>query len=255
MSSGDLIIRGLGCGYPRARVIEGLDLPPLPPGSITTLLGPNAAGKTSLLKAIAGQLQVTGRITLGDRDLTGLSAAARADLIGYMPQTAIGRIGLTVLDCVMTALPRTGGTALDERAMQVLARFGVADLANRPMRVLSGGQRQAVSLAVAVARNPAVLLLDEPTSALDLARRHLILRDIRALADEGHIVLLVLHDLAFAAQWSDRIAVLGRGKLEAFGTPRDVLTPDLLRRVWRIDARVETCSQGSLQIITDGALL
>ncbi|MBK4215120.1 ABC transporter ATP-binding protein [Paracoccus caeni] len=250
-----MIIRDLSCGYPRARVIEGLSLPPLPPGSITTILGPNAAGKTSLLKAIAGQIETEGRIMLGDEDLTRLTAAARSGRVGYMPQTAIGRIGLTVLDCVMTALARTGDAPLDQRAMQVLDRFGVADLANRPMRVLSGGQRQAVSLAVAVARNPVILLLDEPTSALDLARRHLILGHIRALADEGHIVLLVLHDLAFAAQWSDRIAVLGRGRLEAFGTPEDVLTPEILRRVWRIDARVERCSRGSLQIITDGAML
>lgn len=253
--SGDLTIRDVSCGYRGEKVIAGLTLPPLPPGSITTVLGPNGAGKSSLLKALAGQIKTQGQMFLGARDLSALTPAARAGLIGYMPQTAIGRIGLTPLDCVMTALPRSAETPADARALAILHRFGIADLAGRPMRVLSGGQRQAVSLAVAVARDPKVLLLDEPTSALDLARRHLILRDIRALADDGRIVLLVLHDLAFAAQWSDHIAVLGRGRLEAFGTPEAVLTPDLLRRVWRIEARVERCSRGGLQFITDGAIL
>ncbi|MDP0926635.1 ABC transporter ATP-binding protein [Paracoccus onubensis] len=251
----DFRIKKLSCGYRNRAVIHDITLPSLQPGTIVALIGPNGAGKSTLLRGLAGLLPVTGSVTLDGQELTHLPPPHRADLIGFMPQGVIGRVGLSVLECVMTALPRHSpdGMEADVAALTVLARLGADDLANRAVGQLSGGQRQAVGLAVAIARDPKLLLLDEPTSALDLARRHMIMQHVRDLTHEGRIAVVVLHDLAYAAQWADRIAILHEGRLFAFGTPDEVLTPDMLRHVYRIDARVERCSAGRLQIMTDGA--
>lgn len=254
--NGTVIIDHLSCGYGRRDVIRDVTLPRLRPGSVTALIGPNAAGKSTMLRGLAGLLPVRGRLSIGGIDLTRLPAPRRAELVGFMPQNLIGHIGLSVLECVMVAMSRDSATALvaDEAALAVLRRIGIADLANRPVGHLSGGQRQAVGLAVVISRNPHLLLLDEPTSALDLARRHMIMRQIRDLAREGHTIIVVLHDLAFAAQWADNIAVLAKGGLHAFGSPTEVITPDMLRDVYHVAARVEHCSAGRIQVMTDDAI-
>ena len=251
----ELQINGISCGYRNRAVIRDITLPLLQSGTIVALIGPNGAGKSTLLRGLAGLLPVTGSVMLDGQELAHLPPPRRADLVGFMPQGVIGRVGLSVLECVMTALPRhsSEGMDADEAALAVLARLGADDLANRAIGQLSGGQRQAVGLAVAIARDPKLLLLDEPTSALDLARRHMIMQHVRDLTHDGRIAIVVLHDLAYAAQWADRIAVLHEGRLFAFGTPDEVLSPDMLRHVYRIEARVERCSAGRLQIMTDGA--
>ncbi|MDF3607749.1 ABC transporter ATP-binding protein [Paracoccus sp. DMF-8] len=108
-----------------------------------------------------------------------------------------------------------------------------------------------VGLAQAVVRDPRLLLLDEPTSALDLARQVRLLGDVRRLAAEGRIVLAVLHDLALAARWADRIVVLHNGRLHSAGRPDEVLTPAMLSEVYGVEARVEYCSRGHLMVLID----
>src|SRR5690606_21060257 len=117
---------------------------------------------------------------------------------------------------------------------------------------LSGGQRQLASLAQTIVRDPVVLLLDEPTSALDLARSHRMMAEMRALAREGHVVLAVLHDLALAARWADRLLVLDGGRLHSGGPPEEVLTEAMLAEVYGVEARVERCSRGRLMVLVDG---
>ena len=109
-----------------------------------------------------------------------------------------------------------------------------------------------VGLAQALVRDPALLLLDEPTSALDMARQVRLLTEVRRVAAEGRVVLAVLHDLALAAQWADRIAVLHKGRLHSFGTPAEVVTPAMLAEVYGVEARVERCSRGRLMVLIDG---
>ena len=109
-----------------------------------------------------------------------------------------------------------------------------------------------VGLAQAVMREPKLLLLDEPTSALDLARQYRLMSEVQKLARDGRVVVAVLHDLALAAQWADRIILMANGALLAAGSPEEVLTPANLARAYGISARIERCSQGRLSVLVDG---
>ncbi|MFC3169597.1 MULTISPECIES: ABC transporter ATP-binding protein [Paracoccus] len=250
-----LCVSDVSLHYGPRPILHGLTLPDLKPGEVTVLAGPNAAGKSTLLRAIAQLAPYRGNIALDGEDLARMPIRRRARLIGVMPQTLPSGSSLVVLESVIAAL-RAGSDALglqaDEKAMAVLERLGIGDLAMEPLDQLSGGQRQMVSLAQAIVRDPRVLLLDEPTSALDLARQVRLLGELRALAAEGRIVVAVLHDLAMAAQWADRIVLMHRGALHSSGQPATVLTPDLLAQVYGVRARVERCSQGRITVMIDG---
>lgn len=255
-----LHVRQLTVGYKRKTVLHDIDLPDVAPGQVVALVGPNGAGKSTLLRTLAGLLPATGDVRLGELDLLRCSRRERAAVLGFMPQTLPDGIALSVLETLLGAL--RGGDPLSahgsarqqqERAFAVLQQLGVEHLALQPLDSLSGGQRQMVSLAQAVIRQPRLLLLDEPTSALDLRYQNDVMSMVRQLADEGRIVVVVLHDLGLAARWADCIMVLERGRLHAAGTPEQTLTPSMLEQVYRVQARVERCSLGRVHIHVDGS--
>lgn len=252
-----LSLQGITIRYGRRTVIDGLSLPDLAAGQFTVLAGPNAAGKSTLLRAIAQLAPHHGRIAMAGRDLAHLPGPERARLVGFMPQTLPAGSSLIVLEGILAALRATGempATAAAATAMAVLERLGIGDLALRPMDQLSGGQRQMVSLAQTIVRNPKLLLLDEPISALDLARQVRLLAELRRLARDGRVVVAVLHDLALAARWADRIVVLRGGAVYSDGTPGEVLTPAMLAEVYGVEARVEHCSHGNPLVLIDREL-
>lgn len=252
--TGALAIRDLTVRYGTRKVLDGLTLPDLRPGELTLLLGPNAAGKSTLLRAIAGMQASQGEILLDGAPLARLGATARAGKIGYMPQNVPSGAAMTVLDSVIAALraggPVTGDPA--EVALRALDRFGIAGRGEMRLDSLSGGQRQLTSLAQTIVRNPPVLILDEPTSALDLAHSHMMMDEMRRLAREGHVVLAVLHDLVLSAQWADRLLVVNDGRLHSTGTPQEVLTERMLAEVYGVTARVERASCGRPMVLVDG---
>ncbi|WP_411033692.1 ABC transporter ATP-binding protein [Shinella sp. BYT-45] len=253
-----LAVRGLTAGYRGRAVLHRLTLPPLVPGELAVLVGPNAAGKSTLLHTLANLVPGNGTVTFGDRDLARLDPHERARLIGFMPQGLPGGVGLTVVEGVIVALraTRNGSKGRDmiEEAFDVLARLGIADLAMQRLDRLSGGQRQLASLAQAVSGEPPILILDEPTSALDPARQFQILRLVKDYARGGRIAMIVLHDLAAAARWADRLIVLDQGRLHSAGTPQEVLTPAMLAEVYGVAARVEATASGHLCIEIDDCL-
>lgn len=250
-----LTIRNLQAGYHNSPVIQNLTLPPIHSG-VVALVGPNGAGKSTLLRALAQLISARGEIKLGVTDLMQMKPALRASSIGFMPQSLPENITLTVLETIIATLKVAGSgdnnQPVEERAYDVLARLGIADLTSKPLNNLSGGQRQVVSLAQAIASMPALLLLDEPTSALDLARQFLIMKQVQNYAREDRIVVAVLHDLALAAQWADQIIVLAQGGLYAAGAPEEIITPQMLAEVYHIEARVERCMRGQIRIMVDG---
>ncbi|HMR30558.1 MAG TPA: ABC transporter ATP-binding protein [Geminicoccaceae bacterium] len=256
-----LRIDGLGVGYGARRVIDRLSLPPIEGGGVTALIGPNAAGKTTLLRALAGLLPASGSVRLGDVELTRLGHAEHALHVTYMPQALPQRVSLTVIEATLSALMSApAGRAASEapprlRVMRTLDRLGIADLALRGLDELSGGQRQLASLAQSIVREPEVLLLDEPTSALDLRHQMQVMQLVAELARErGIIVVVVLHDIALASRWSRRLVVLAGGELAADGPPEEAVTPEMLARVYGVEARVERCSRGFVQVMVDRAL-
>ena len=239
-------VTGLSAGYGGRTIVHPLDLAPIAPGQVVSLIGPNAAGKTTLLRALAGLHPAQGSVRLGDRDLLRLPLADHARFVTYMPQSLPQRVALTVLETVVSALrasPVDGAIGSDQailaRAMEVIERVGIGALAMTGLDHLSGGQRQLASLAQALARGPRILLLDEPISALDLHYQLRVMKLVRELAAErGMIALMVLHDLSIAARWSDRILVVAAGRLVADGPPAQAITPDILASVYRVAADI-----------------
>lgn len=250
-----LAIADLTTGYGGKDVIHALSLPPIAPGQVVSLLGPNAAGKTTLLRALAGLQPARGSVRLGDRELLSLPLADHAQSVTYMPQSLPQRVALTVLEAVIGAArasPVDGAgdsaAALVDRAMEVIERTGIGHLAMQGLDHLSGGQRQLASLAQALVRSPRVLLLDEPISALDLHYQLRVMKLIRALAQErGMIIVMVLHDLGIAARWSDRVVVMAQGAVAADGPPAEAIDARVLADVYRVSARV-TPQGGGLHI-------
>lgn len=255
-----LAVDAFSVSYPGRRIIDRLSIPAITGGTMTALVGPNAAGKTTLLRGLAGLIRAEGSVRLDGRELLSLPSPSYARHVTYMPQALPQRVALTVFEGVLSALNASAPVAatsdeIHRRALSTLQRLGIADLAMRPLDQLSGGQRQMASLAQAVARQPAVLLLDEPTSALDLRHQWRVMQVVSDLArEQGMIAMLVLHDIALAARWCDRLIVLSNGKVAADGPPRDALTPALFADVYGVEARIETCSRGSVQVMVDGML-
>lgn len=209
-------------------------------GQITTLVGTNGCGKTTLLKAIARQLPLLdGQILLQGRSVRTYDRKEFARAVAFMPQVrnipeisvrglvSHGRFPYLGLSRQMTSKDR----AAVEQAMQ---SAGVARWADRDLRELSGGERQRVYVAMALAQGGDAILLDEPTTYLDVAAQFELLELLRKLADQGKTVVLVLHDLAQALQYSDRVAVLAEGKLAAFDAPQQLFEQKILDGIFGV---------------------
>ena len=253
MSSEGLLIRHAQVKYGRRVVIADASLPELRPGTLTALIGPNGAGKSTLLRGLAGLEPMAGSISLQGQPLAPMSVAQRARLITYMPQHLPPGLGLSVTESIMAAL-RVGGGAGDylEQAYGALQRIGIEQLADSMLNALSGGQRQLVSLAQLIARQPRVMLLDEPTSALDLSYQLRVMECVREMVREHRLIaVIVMHDISLAARYADHIAVLRQGAVMDFGSAEQVLTPQLFAQVYGVKARVERCSQHTLQVLVD----
>jgi iron complex transport system ATP-binding protein len=229
------------------------------PGTVTAILGPNGAGKSTLLDALAGLLPPSaGTIRLGGVAVSALPARERAKAIGYLPQGASIHWNLAVRELVeLGRLPHRGPFAglseADRAAVDgAIAAADLIALADRPIGALSGGERARVLLARVLAGAPAVLLADEPLANLD--PRHAVdaLRLFRRVADQGAAVVLVLHDLAAAAQAADRLLLLAGGRLVGDGTPREVLTPELLRLAYGVEMRVLDDPELGLLVVPTG---
>lgn len=255
MTSPTLHTRDLVVRYRRHQVLHGINLPPIHSGQLVVLAGPNGAGKSTLLKALAGLVPAHGQVLYGDQDWLRCRARERARQIGFMPQGLPQDSELSVLEATLAALQDNALGSQVSREFQALAtleRLNIGQLAFQPLAQLSGGQRQLAGLAQAVVRGCPVLMLDEPVSALDLAHQWQVMHMTRQLANDGRIVLIVLHDLGLAAQWADQLIVLHQGRLQEFGSPAHILTPALLSTVWGINAHIERSEQGRIHISVEG---
>ena len=211
-------------------------------GRVTAVLGPNAAGKTTLLRLMLGQLQPGhGVVTLDGESVTAMSARRRARRIGYVPQRGSVGFAFTVRRVVAMGRyahgePAEGGAAVEA----ALASLGLEGLADRSFVELSGGQQQRVLLARAVAQAAGegrVLLLDEPAAGLDLRHVHEALGLVRRLAGTGLAVAVVMHDLSLAARYADEAWLIDDGRLVAAGPWAEVLDPSRLEPVYGVSLR------------------
>jgi len=242
-----LEVSGIACTYDSTDVLSGVTVR-LSPGDFVALAGPNGSGKSTLIRALSGVLRPRlGTALLDGRDLYTLPARQSARAIAVLPQETALEFEFTCEEIVfMGRAPHLGRfeteTERDRAVVQEsMERTATWDLRKRPIVELSGGERQRVLLARAFAQEPRVLLLDEPTAHLDLSFQVQILRLVRALRDEKRTAVLAsLHDLNLAAAYADRIVLLSRGRIEAAGTPQEVLSERVLRPVFGPEVAVRT---------------
>ncbi|MFB4419696.1 ABC transporter ATP-binding protein [Streptomyces sp. QL37] len=239
-----LAATGITVGYGGRTVIDGLDVT-IPPGLITTIIGPNGCGKSTLLRTLTRLLKPTaGAVVLDGEDIVKLRTRDVARKLGLLPQAPVAPEGLTVADLVARGRHphqswlrqwSSDDASVVERA---LAMTGVSELAGRPVDSLSGGQRQRVWISMTLAQGTDLLLLDEPTTYLDLAHAIDVLDLVDDLHESGRTVVMVLHDLNLATRYSDNLVVMREGAILAQGHPRDVITAELLEEAFGLRAKV-----------------
>lgn len=216
-------------------------------GELVALIGPNGSGKTTLLRLLSGILSPqVGRVWLDGGELSGLSRKEIAQRIAVVPQSLEVPFGFTVEEMVLLGRtpylrPWRGVTGEDWEAVAVaMSWVGIAGLSSRPFNELSGGERQQVILAMALAQEPEVLLLDEPTVHLDIAHQLAILELVRRLNQEkGLTVLAAIHDLNLAALYFPRLLLMHHGQLVADGSPQEVLNKEWIAEVFGAEVDIQ----------------
>ena len=241
-----IALKNLRAGYPNRPVLEGVDLD-FRPGEVLAILGPNGCGKSTLLRTSNGLLAKSGGEVLVDGvPLEELAPREIAKKVAYLPQSrSVPNItaGRMVLHGRFPYLsyPRRYRREDHEMVKRALDWVGAADLASRPLPELSGGQRQKVYLAMALAQDTSTILMDEPTTYLDVGCQLEVMALARRLAEEGRAVVMVLHDLTLALRYAHRAALLYEGKVRQTGTPEELFQGSVLSRVMGVSlGRVET---------------
>jgi iron complex transport system ATP-binding protein len=240
-----LLINSISVNYGEMKILQDVSLE-VAAGEVVALIGPNGAGKTTLIRAISGVLPLrSGSVQADGKDLSTVSITQRARLIAVVPQARKLPSAYTVNQAVlMGRTPYLGWIGNPsqrdyDKTNWALESTNLSDLANRRVEELSGGEQQLVLVARALAQDAKVILLDEPTAHLDLRHQATILELVRKLSrDRSLAVLMSLHDLNLVSLFSDKVALLGEGRLKAFGTPQEVFNQDYLSDVYQVPLHI-----------------
>lgn len=238
-----LKLENLGFSFGRNQILKDVSFR-VPEGAIVSLVGPNGSGKTTLLRCIVGALHPgRGRILLDGQPLAKTESRGFASRIGYVPQIEGNGFPVTVFDAVLLGRKPYISWNPSQRDLEVvsdtLMLLGLDEFALREMNELSGGEKQKVLIARAIANEPHLLVLDEPTSSLDLKHQVEILDLISGLSQHRHIsVIMAMHDLNLATMYSDRLVMLKDGRVMGDAPPSELLTADIIRSLYGVDVSV-----------------
>lgn len=249
-----LEIKNLNVAYGNHHVLHDVSIKAAQPGQFVGVLGPNASGKSTLFKTITGLNKAkSGTMLLDGVELSSLGRKDRARQISYMPQTYGSNAYLSVFDAVLLALKQISKWHVNENELDnvhsILSELSLAEIANRPLATLSGGQKQMVAVAQTLVRTPRLVLLDEPTSALDLHHQLSIMSAIRkAMIKRNLIVFAALHDLNLAAQFCDQLILIREGRIVANGNAPDVLAMEEIGQTYQVEASLEMTRRGTCYV-------
>jgi iron complex transport system ATP-binding protein len=241
-----LTIEDISFSYKEKPVLENVGLQVIK-GEIIGILGPNGCGKTTLLKLLNRNLHPkAGKVMMEGTDLEEISKRRIARHIAVVPQSNEIRFAFSVRDIVtmgrMPFLDRFQGESSDDMAIvdEAMAKTSITAFADRPINTMSGGERQRVIIARALAQRPEIILLDEPTLHLDINHQFEVLELMKKLSDEEDLtVVIVSHDLPMVVKYCDRIVLIHDHKVFAIGTPEEVLTKENMKVVFNINAVLE----------------
>ena len=254
-----LSVQNLTFSYADHTVLEDVSFD-VDRGEFLSLLGPNGVGKSTLFRCMLGTLTgYRGQVLVEGQEIRTLPQSQRARRIAYIPQIHRPTFGYTVLDTVLMGTTRhlspfaSPKQTQMEAALDALDRVGVSALSDRSFAHLSGGEQQLVLIARALAQQSDILIMDEPTSALDYGNQLRVLQQVRALSREGYTVLLSTHNPQHALTFADRVLALHQGAVAAHGPAREVLTPALIRRLYRVETALADTRGGSVLVpLTEG---
>ncbi len=241
-----LLIQGITAGYEKHIVLQDVSMN-VAPGEFVGLLGPNGCGKTTLLRVISGILTPrSGQVILDGRNILTMTRRTWAQTAACLMQDMGMDTTFTVREVALLGrsphLPRFGWESHHDHAIaqKAMEEADIAHLADRPVSAISGGERQRAFFAMCLAQGPRLLLLDEPVNHLDLGHQIQLLECVRRLNRQNKLTVVgVFHDLNLASEYCDRLLVLRNGRIEAAGTPGEVVTPELIDRVYGAKVVVE----------------
>lgn len=238
-----LCAQDLEVGYNDAPIIRELNLE-IPAGEFTIIVGPNACGKSTLLRALARVLPAKGTITIAGKQLAEFRNKELAQVMGLLPQSPLAPDGIRVYDLIARGrYPHQDifGRWQEKDRQAVAAameKTRVTDLADKRLDELSGGQRQRVWLAMILAQETQIVLFDEPTTYLDITHQVEVLNVARELQQAGVTVVMVLHELTLAFRYATYLVVMAQGAIAARGSVNEIVTESLLREVYDLDCRL-----------------
>lgn len=241
-----LACKGVSAGYGGEHIVKDISVT-IPAGKITALIGPNGCGKSTLLKVLGNQLKNEhGQVTLGERGLDSFSARDFARQVSFLPQQPVVPEGMTVRELIAFGrYPYTGAFASlsesDQQAIDEAAKLtSVEDFLGHSAMELSGGQKQRMWIAMTLAQETSIMLLDEPTTFLDPAHQLVILELVKSLNRQGRTIVMVVHDMAHAAKFSDHVVVMKEGKILEQGPTESTLDPSLIKKAFNISTLMVT---------------
>lgn len=249
-----LEIQNLSFSYANKPVLHDIAVSGFVPGQVTALIGPNAAGKSTFFKCVAGLLKTNGaQIKVDGKDKTETKRQEWNRNVCYMPQLFSSNAALTVFDVVLLARKNMQGWRVSDDDVEIVAdtlkMLNVSHIAEFFVGDISGGQQQIISIAQAIVRQPSLYLLDEPTSALDLRHQLEIMSVIREVTRERKIVSIVaMHDLNLAARFADHVVLMREGKIISSGRPYDILSSPELAQTYGVKIDIHKTKSGVLTV-------
>jgi iron complex transport system ATP-binding protein len=252
-----LLVENISAAYGKTTIIRGVSFG-VSEGEIVSILGANGSGKSTLLKALCGVLPYRGKITIDAIDAKSLSAKARAEIFAYIPQSQTVPFAFSAFEIALMGRFRFSSYDLDysasdkKAALNALETVGAARLKDRVFNSLSGGERQLVVIARALAQEARIIVLDEPVTGLDMGNQLRLLNLLRELQKQGKTVIQTTHYPDHALRVSDRVLWIENGEVVAFGKPTEIITPDRVREIYGVKSELYTLASGETFLLPIG---